>query len=280
MSLQPTSSVVRDLIPVRSVNIAVGDTGLGKTAWMFQLGLCVANGVPFLGMQTEQGRVLHVDLENMLPDIGDMCCRIERYLGIEPSDDHMTVLTHTASFQTLERLIRQQRPVLVVIDSLWSFRPDVLANNHLAASLISKLRRNARKYDVAFLLIDKPRNATPSLECTAIMTWLVHACGDTALVNATDVRLAFDAPAVLQRRLNASKPGEQLGDEVALVVKGFAPLLGEFGPIYLGRVFNEDGEPMGYERLEGAALLFNSEPGYEKALALGKFARSPEVTGK
>ena len=140
---------------------------------------------------------------------------------------------------------------MVTIDPLWSFHVDAVIGAKAAADFLESLHTLVRKYETAFVVIHQTQNSVPPLEDTPIISWCLQGCGPSALVDQTDVRIGLDAPAVLQRRLNASKPGEQLGDEVALVIKGFSPLLGEFGPVYLGRVFDEDnGEVLGYERLE------------------------------
>src|SRR5215469_15973162 len=54
---QPSAYVVDTLIAEASVCIAVGDSGLGKSPWAYQLGMCVASGKPFLGHPVKQGRV-------------------------------------------------------------------------------------------------------------------------------------------------------------------------------------------------------------------------------
>ena len=101
------------------------------------------------------------------------------------------------------------------------------------------------------------------------------------MVNQTDVRLGFDATAGFPRRM-AAKSGGQASGDVALVVKGFARLRGEFGPMYLARAFDEDGEPLGYRRMEGAELLFNSdqEAAFTKLPDLFRFKEAQHIYGK
>ena len=62
-----TTHVVEGLIPPRSVNILVGDSGIGKSPLAYQLGLAVASGTPFLDMPVQQGKVLLVDFETPSP---------------------------------------------------------------------------------------------------------------------------------------------------------------------------------------------------------------------
>jgi hypothetical protein len=42
---QPINYLVEGLLPAEDVHVAVGDSGLGKTPWAYQLGLCVASGI-------------------------------------------------------------------------------------------------------------------------------------------------------------------------------------------------------------------------------------------
>jgi RecA-family ATPase len=61
---QTRSYVVEDLISPSSVNLFVGDSGLGKSPLFFLLGICVATGHPFLNFKVTSGRVCIVDFEN------------------------------------------------------------------------------------------------------------------------------------------------------------------------------------------------------------------------
>src|SRR5712691_7580257 len=58
---QPTSYLVEGLLPTDDVHVGVGDSGIGKTPWAYQLGFCVATGQPFLGHAVKQGLVLYLD---------------------------------------------------------------------------------------------------------------------------------------------------------------------------------------------------------------------------
>src|SRR5258708_2734712 len=67
------SGVVAGFIPRRAVTVLIGDSGLGKSPFAYQLGLCVAAGIPlFPGMQTESGLVVMADFENGLIDSRNM----------------------------------------------------------------------------------------------------------------------------------------------------------------------------------------------------------------
>src|SRR5579859_235175 len=53
-----TQHLVQGLIPPRSVNILVGDSGIGKSPLVYQLGLAVASGTPFLDLPVTPAKVL------------------------------------------------------------------------------------------------------------------------------------------------------------------------------------------------------------------------------
>ena len=56
--------VIDDLIAEGSVNLGLGNSGIGKSPLCYQMALCVASGKPFLGHPVKQGRVLYLDYEN------------------------------------------------------------------------------------------------------------------------------------------------------------------------------------------------------------------------
>ena len=56
--------LVENLIVRKTVNLAVGDSGLGKTPLFLQMCICIAFGLPFLEQDVQRGRVLIVDYEN------------------------------------------------------------------------------------------------------------------------------------------------------------------------------------------------------------------------
>ena len=71
------------------------------------------------------------------------------------------------------------------------------------------------------------------------MEWLEEAAGTKALVNQTHTRLGLAKP----------KGESDLG------IRGFVKGRGEFGPWLIRRMYNEHGEPFGYNRVMGSDLL-------------------------
>jgi RecA-family ATPase len=80
--------LIDGLIPERSLGILVGDSGLGKSPLAYQMGICVATGIPFLGLPTQKSRVLYLDFENGLQDVNGIITQLSTYLGLnEPPGD-------------------------------------------------------------------------------------------------------------------------------------------------------------------------------------------------
>jgi RecA-family ATPase len=77
-----TSFLVDGLIRDKSVNLLVGDSGLGKTPLAIQLGICVASGKDFLGRKVKEGRVLYCDAESDLAGFNSIQTAISGFLGL------------------------------------------------------------------------------------------------------------------------------------------------------------------------------------------------------
>ena len=92
---------------------------------------------------------------------------------------------------------------------------------------------------------------TQQLEDSPALDWLLRSAGARALINQTDVRLAVSRPSDALLR---KAPG------VSLVMRGHVRTRGEVGPYLLGLTWDDDGEPLGYARIEAtSALMENPE---------------------
>ena len=104
------------------------------------------------------------------------------------------------------------------------------------------------------------------LDYTSVVTWLLAMEGARALVNQTDVRIAVEA-------------GNS--NSVALKVKWNRRVHGDSSLVLFERVFDENGDPMGYRHLTGSHLLSK-----ERQKAFGElsnefaFKQAKEVLGK
>jgi hypothetical protein len=236
------------MLPADDVHVAVGDSGLGKTPWAYQLGLCVSDGKPFLGHPTRQGKVLYYDLENGREEILEVGRAVSRCAGITPLPPSFFVLRDEGNATPLEEAIRSHGPILVIVDTLRALNPRAEASNDEMAAFLKRCKIIARHHHCAILLIHhikKPGEfgVASSLDITPVLEWLLQASGARALINQTNARIAFDIPRAFGMK-----------EHSALVVKTFVKMRGESGPYYLERVYDQ-GEPIGYRRVVGSKLL-------------------------
>ena len=243
--------IVESLIPSESVIIAVGDSGLGKSPLFYQMGMCVATGKPFLGLEVQQGGVLYLDFENGLSQINHLSKHLGQHLGLGSLPKEFRVWSYGTDGQpNLYEMVKGLKPKLVIVDSLRTYDPDAELRNHIAGKLIGDLHRIAKEHGCAITLVHHTRkpgpDGPPSLEKTPAVSWLNQASGARALINQTDVRLGIDLP-------------EQGAGKADLVVKGFARLRGGIGPLYLARDYDDQGDPLGYRLRKGPELLFNKD---------------------
>jgi AAA domain len=238
-----TQYLIEGFLPAESIAIAAGESTIGKSALICQLGLCVAAGFPFLGMPAERGAVLYFDLENSILDCKTMRDSLVRHLGLNETPQDFLLVQNP--LQTLDGLLNAVRPKLVVIDSLRAFRPEVSEKNSAAGEWLKEIRKLSREYGCAFLIVHHLRKSNrespaPSLDSVNVATWLLEMEGARALMNQTDVRIAVAEPDVASAALQMKWSRRVHGDSPIVSVE---------------RVFDEDGEPVGYRELTGAGLL-------------------------
>jgi hypothetical protein len=251
LTQSPPRYVVEGLLPADDVHVAVGDSGLGKTPWAYQLGLCVAAGVPFLGHYVTQSRVLYFDLENGYQEIVDVSRGLCGYLGVTPFPNNFIVIPNDGNPPNLEEAVAERKPGLVIIDTLRAFEPLAEGDNPRMGQTLGTFRAIAREQNCAILLLHHTRKpgemGAAALEDTAIIEWLNEASGARALINQTNARIALE------------KPRSALKDDVALLMKAHIKLKGESGLYQLERICDNAGEPIGYSPLAGVDLLRNAD---------------------
>jgi hypothetical protein len=253
--------VVEGLISRHSLNLAAGDSGLRKSPLFYQLGLSVASGLPWLGIPTVKGTVIYIDLENGERQSQRIRNNLVGFLGLKECPGNF--LTHYGGHGLhIERLVNEVRPSLVIVDTLRAYRPDFEQDNTQAGKLLREFRLVAHDCGTAFQFIHhvkKPgEHGVPALEDTPSPQWLNQACGARALVNQTDFRLGIDCAVGASRRVLGTKH-PRIAEETAIVLRGHVRVRGEFGPIFLARCFDEEGQPIGYRKLSGVELLCNAD---------------------
>jgi hypothetical protein len=251
--------LIDGLIPKRSLSFVVGDSGLGKSPLLYQAAMCVAHGKPFLGFPVSAERVLYLDYENGLQGVDELTGRLAKHLRIEKIDFENLLRWNFNdapqfwSSARLEEMIGDLRPDWAIIDPLGGFDPTIEANPENVTRNFQRFRKIAQKFGTSFTGVhhikkpsDKSQFASPELEDNA-KGWMLQARGSRQLINGSDIRLGIDAV----------KGGVTPNGN--LVVAGFARLSGCIGPFRVERVFDDEGDPLGYRKMCGSALLCNPD---------------------
>ncbi len=243
--------LVAGFIGHRSLSILVGDSGLGKSPLAYQLAICVAAGIPFLGMATESGRVVYADYENALEEGRELRNNMLQFLKLPKApNDFMVWTPECGDSLEIEGICQEVEPSLFIIDSLRAHNPHFEHKDN-AGKEMSNLRSAAYKHGTAILLVHhirKPgQEGAPTLEDdkTPVMIWLNQAAGHRSIANQSDTRIATD--------LSPRVP------DAAMLIRWYRRMRGEGGPVYIERVLNDQGDPIGYQPLIGPSLLGNSE---------------------
>jgi AAA domain-containing protein len=247
--------LVESLLRDRSVNLLVGNSGLGKTPLAIQLGVCVVAGLSFLNLKVQQGRVLYCDAETDLSGFWETLRTISAFLGLTepPLDFHIwspnwdpnppTDEENVALGAQLIHRVRVVKPKLVIVDPLRVFWSQAETKNEEAAAMVRILREVSRETGASWLISHHRRKANqqaaPELIPESPHAWFQEAAGAHALVNQSDTRLGVE-------------PGS---GQVDLVVAGFVRGKGAIPPLDLARVVDAEGLPIGYRRLAGIEHL-------------------------
>jgi hypothetical protein len=249
------SGLVGGLIARSSVSVLSGDSGLGKSPLAYQLGLSVAAGVPFIEMKTQQGVVVYADFENSIEQSREVREQLVEFLGLSKPPDNFILWTPDSGYSLdLEGICQDLQPSLLIVDSLRSHSPS-FEKSEYAGEEMKRLNSQARKQGTAILVIHhirKPGEHPPPLldnEDTGLMQWLKQTAGHSSIINQSHTRLGVDLP---DQRKSHSK-------DAALVVRWHRRIYGEAGPLYLERVCDKNGEPLGYRRLAMIELLGNAD---------------------
>jgi hypothetical protein len=238
----PDPEIVEGLIPEGKPTMLVGESTIGKTPLAVQLAVCVAAGVPFLGMPVKQGKALLIDYENSEPQLALMLDAITGFLGVDLTDQLLAFPAPDTSADVFA-LIEGFQPAIIIVDSLRGFDPRAETASDHAAAMFARLA----KYSAAWVLIHHPRKDQPEAEKVALLDaprvvdWLQAAAGARALINQSSTRIAVD-----------SVGQGQTGD---LLMRWNYKGLGDRGPLRIERALDDNGDAQGYRRLIGSDLL-------------------------
>jgi hypothetical protein len=112
---------VQDLIPQGYVTNLYGDSGQGKSYLALYLAVCVAAGLPFLGIPTAAGTVLYLDWELSGEAQGERLGRLLRGMGLNEALDRLYYRRMEAPLEDCWEDVKgwcaTLNPALVVVDS-------------------------------------------------------------------------------------------------------------------------------------------------------------------
>lgn len=244
--------IVDSMLQEQTVNIIVGDSGIGKSPLLVQLALCVSLGRPFLDLPTRQCNVLYVDFENSAAELDRVMDQLSEFLSIDGDPPAFRVLQYPENKTAIELEIKAFQPKLVIVDALRGLDPKAEKDAEATMLCLDWLHKKSAKYHAAFLVLHhtrKPDQKDPPPKLSAlshnVMAWLLQASGSRALVNQTEARFAIE--------------DSNLGD-ASLIMRGHVKLTGEVGPWYIERVYDPESDtPLGYKQVSGLQVLSQAD---------------------
>lgn len=200
----PRLFLVHDLIPANTVTGIAGDGGVGKSTLAMQLAAGVAGCRPWCGRLPQIGPALFISAEDDRDELNRRLRAIANQMRvtlqelrnlrlislageksvIAAPEARSNILKPTEIFEWLEKLIRAQKPKLVVLDSLADFFGGNENDRTQARQFISLLRGLAIHHECAVVLL-----MHPSLTGIATKT---GASGSTGWNNSLRSRLFMD----------------------------------------------------------------------------------------
>jgi hypothetical protein len=259
--------LIEGLISQPSLTLVVGDSGIGKSPLLYQAMLCVAANVPFLGRNVRQGRALVMDCENGVEQVVDIVSQLSKHLNLErvPDDLRLWNLNDCAenwgeNGHDLRELLQAVKPDVVVADPLNAIFQGIESDNTKAGAALGEIRALMRDFNCSFIGLHHPRkfdskhiSVDDSLEFGNLLRWFDSTRGPRVLINGTDFRLGIEPVATCSSQL---------------ILRGFRRVLGEVPMLRVGRVLDDDGDPVGYNCVSGADLLNPEQAGAFKRLPM------------
>ncbi len=111
------SWVVQDMLPTSGVSILVAKPKVGKSTEARNLALCVARGTQYLGRETTKGKVIYLALEEKRSEV-------QRHFANMGATKEDLIFVHVGAapenaILVLQELIKEHKPILVIIDPLF-----------------------------------------------------------------------------------------------------------------------------------------------------------------
>jgi hypothetical protein len=266
----PRQPIVESLIDRGEIAVLAATPGTGKTPFLTQLLSCVATGLPFLSLPTEQGGVVLVDAESqpanlfrlmrqqwdMLGDIepfvSDYFHLFVRGLHADPNSrelERIMKLSAADKWRWLSRVADLTKPTLVAIDTLLTFSPfasrDEERTRHAFANLADLRHLDSRPAILSTVHLRKRdrRARVPSL-LEDPFGWVEEILGSVVWSASADVRLGLERT-----------------EEGLVVLGGFRRGSGQIGPYIIEPQYegtDESAEPAIWVRSSANGLALQA----------------------
>jgi hypothetical protein len=165
--------------------------------------------------------------------------------------------------QSLDAMVEAAKPCLAMIDPLSAWKPDAEEKNSEASRLMQSLRGTIRRNAAGHVLSHHLRKSSDERDASSLhldddpRSWLRGTRGASAILNGVDVRLGLGSVGVsgAVAEVHAGRT-----PRAELVCSGYVRIQGQVPLLYMGRVLDDDGEPLGYMRVQpGSELLANDD---------------------
>ena len=173
--VQPRKWLVEDLVPKGTVTLFSGDGGVGKSLLALQMAVAAAVGKPWLGRHVEGSGALFLSAEDDQDELHRRLRDVALAEGIEFAEmdrltvrslagedallchpDRSGVLRPSDLFDELDQRIGEDKPALVVLDTLADLNPASENDRALVRQFVGLLRGLAIRHQTAVLLLSHP----------------------------------------------------------------------------------------------------------------------------
>lgn len=229
-----------ELFQYGTFNLLVGNSGVGKSPLLAQMGISIASGRDFLNRKIlVPGTVLYLDGESTAPVWNGVLESVAlRHYGLKEVPENFISygVNYTSHRRDSKRLIARAidiiQPRLLIVDPLRVFFPEVEKGSSEMMGML-EFFNSIRKQGTTILFIHHLRKHSRGIELPSLkefpMEWMQEASGTLAIVNHTDTRLGVED-------LGGGKIG----------FGGHVRTTANVNYCELSRVLGENGRPIGY----------------------------------
>lgn len=249
--------LVHDMIPMKTVTLFSGDGGTGKSLMALQLAVNVVAGGGWLGEPVSRGRALFLSAEDDDDELHMRLSAICRALGLQWSQlEGLTLrslagedallalqdriaLMQSALFDEIEARAAEDRPALIVLDTLADMFPANENDRAAVRQFVGILRGLALRQKCAVVLLSHP-------SLTGLNTG-TGTSGSTAWNNSVRSRLYLER--IVSDGYEADPDKRMLSTKKA----NYGRVGGELSLTWRDGVFTRDAQPQGLDRLAAGA---------------------------